>query len=292
MAEILRLEEELERYREHVGRLLTARNTELKNSKERLLREIIERKRFEENIIKRNEDLKRRIVELEAMNKELEAYSYSVSHDLRAPLRAIDGFSRVILENCNEKLDEEDKQVLNIIRANTNKMGQLIDDLLSFSRLRHQEMRMLKIEMAELARATVEELKSITQERAPQFNINELPPAHGDQAMIRQVLTNLLSNAIKFTKHKETAIIEVDGFSEKNESVYSVKDNGVGFDMQYAHSLFQVFQRLHRAEEFEGTGVGLAIVKNIIRRHNGRVWAEGSVGEGATFYFTLPRQET
>lgn len=151
---------------------------------------------------------------------------------------------------------------------------------------------MLKIEMSELAKATVEELKSITQERAPQFNINELPPAHGDQAMIRQVLTNLLSNAIKFTKHKETAIIEVDGFSEKNESVYSVKDNGVGFDMQYAYSLFQVFQRLHRAEEFEGTGVGLAIVKNIIRRHNGRVWAEGSVGEGATFYFSLPRQET
>jgi len=253
--------------------------------------DITEREQVVENIRKLNEDLKRRTVELEAANKELETYSYSVSHDLRAPLRAIDGFSRVLLEDYYEKLDEEGKRVLNIIRANTNKMGRLIDDLLSFSRLGGQEIRMSEIEMVKLTKAAFEELKSIAQERKVQFNVKALPTAHGDQAMIRQVLANFLSNAIKFTKPKEVAMIEVGSFSEKNENVYYVKDNGVGFDMQYVNKLFQVFQRLHGAEEFEGTGVGLAVVQHIIHRHGGRVWAEGKVNEGATFYFTLPRQE-
>lgn len=226
--------------------------------------------------------------QLENTNKELEAFSYSVSHDLRAPLRGIDGFSRVVLEDYAEKLDDEGRRYLNIIRSNTQKMGQLIDDLLLFSRLGRQELRASGIDMGKLAKAVSEELKLAVPERKLKFNIDALLPAQGDQAMIRQVFVNLLSNAVKFTRPKERAVIEVDGRSEGNENVYTVKDNGVGFDMQYVNKLFGVFQRLHSSEEFEGTGVGLAIVQRIIHRHGGRVWAEGKVGEGARFYFSLP----
>lgn len=229
--------------------------------------------------------------QLEDTNKELEAFSYSVSHDLRAPLRAIDGFSRVILEDYVDKLDDEGKRFLNIIRGNTQKMGQLIDDLLVFSRFGRQAIRASDIDMAKLAKAVSEEIKLAVPERKVQFTINTLSPAQGDKAMIRQVFANLLSNAIKFTRPKENAMIEVVGSNEGDENIYYVKDNGVGFDMQYVNKLFGVFQRLHSTEEFEGTGVGLAIVQRIIHRHGGRVWAEGKVNEGATFFFTLPRRE-
>ncbi len=228
-----------------------------------------------------------RTAQLETTNMELEAFSYSVSHDLRAPPRAIDGFSRVIMEDYSDKLDDEGKRILNVIRSNTRKMGQLIDDLLSFSRFGRQEIRYLDIDMDKLARTAFEEFKSIAQERKLKFNVKTLPSAKGDQAMIRQVFVNLLSNAIKFTRPKETAIIEVGGLAEGNEKIYYVRDNGVGFDMQYVNKLFNIFQRLHSTEEFEGTGVGLAIVQRIIHRHGGRVWAEGQVEKGATFYFTL-----
>jgi light-regulated signal transduction histidine kinase (bacteriophytochrome) len=168
-------------------------------------------------------------------------------------------------------------------------MGQLIDDLLSFSRLGRQDIRLSQIDMSELARAVFEELKlNNTHERTLQLNINTLPHAQGDMTMIHQVFVNLLSNAIKFTKQKEGAIIEVDGRIEENQNIYYVKDNGAGFNMQYANKLFGVFQRLHTQDEFEETGVGLALVQRIIHRHGGRVWAEGKVDEGATFYFTLP----
>jgi signal transduction histidine kinase len=236
--------------------------------------------------------VRERTAQLEAANKELEAFSYSVSHDLRAPLRAIDGFSRIILEDYVDRLDDEGKRFLNIIRGNTQKMGELIDDLLVFSRLGRQEVRASDIDMGKLAMAASEEIKLAVPERKVQFTIKTLSPAQGDKAMIRQVIANLLSNAVKFTRPKENAIIEVGGSKEGDETVYYVKDNGVGFDMQYAHKLFGVFQRLHSAEEFEGTGVGLAIVQRIIHRHGGRVWAVGKVDEGATFYFTLPRERS
>lgn len=234
--------------------------------------------------------IRQHAAQLEAANKELEAFSYSVSHDLRAPLRAIDGFSRVLLEDYIDKLDDDGKRYLNIIGSNTKKMGQLIDDLLLFSRLGRQEIRRSDINMEKLAKTVFEELKLAVPERKVQNIINTLFPAQGDQAMIRQVLVNLLSNSIKFTRPKETAVIEVDGRSEGDENIYAIKDNGVGFDMKYVNKLFGVFQRLHTSEEFEGTGVGLAIVQRIIHRHLGRVWAEGKVGEGATFYFSLPRK--
>jgi light-regulated signal transduction histidine kinase (bacteriophytochrome) len=234
--------------------------------------------------------VRERTAQLEAANKELEAFSYSVSHDLRAPLRAIDGFSRIILEDYVERLDDEGKRFLNIIRGNTQKMGELIDDLLVFSRLGRQEIRASDIDMEKLAKTASEEINLAVPGRKVQFAINKLSAAQGDKAMIRQVMANLLSNAIKFTRPKGNTTIEVGGSNEGDENVYYVRDNGVGFDMQYVHKLFGVFQRLHSSEEFEGTGVGLAIVQRIIHRHGGRVWAEGKVDEGATFYFTLPRE--
>ncbi len=239
-----------------------------------------ERKRAEKELIKRT-------TQLEAANKELEAFSYSVSHDLRAPLRAIDGFSRVILEEYTGKLDDEGKRYLKIIRDNTQKMGQLIEDLLALSRLGRKQMDVSEIDMAKLAKDVFDELKATAPERTIQLDIKTLPSAHGDQSMIRQVFVNLISNSIKFTRPKENAVIEIGGETKGNENIYYVKDNGVGFDMQYLNKLFGVFQRLHSADEFEGTGVGLALVQRIIHRHGGRVWAEGKVNEGATFYFTL-----
>ncbi len=232
---------------------------------------------------------KERTEELAALNKELEAFSYSVSHDLRSPLRAIDGFSSILLEDYSGTLDAKGKRLLNIIRTNTQKMGQLIDDLLAFARLGRQHMKLTVINMAELTKAVFDELASRSPERKLELHVKTLPPAQGDPAMIRQVFVNLLSNAIKFTRYRDPTVIEVGHRVDDRSSVYYVKDNGAGFDMQYVHKLFGVFQRLHTSEQFEGTGVGLAIVQQIIQRHGGRVWAEGKVNEGATISFTLAR---
>jgi two-component system sensor histidine kinase/response regulator len=248
----------------------------------------MERHLAEKQIRKLNLELKNSLTELKEVNNELEAFSYSVSHDLRAPLRAITGFSNILLEDYGDELDAEEKRLLDVIQSNTKKMGQLIDDLLSFSRLGRKEIKKSNVNMENLAKSIFEELRVINLERTIKLKLITLPPAQGDPALIREVFANLLTNAIKFTKNEENAIIEIGGNSNDNEIVYHVNDNGVGFDMEYANKLFGVFQRLHSDKEFEGTGVGLAIVQRIIHKHGGRVWAEGKVNGGATFYFTLP----
>ena len=232
-----------------------------------------------------------RTTELEAANKELEAFSYSVSHDLRTPLRAIDGFSRILLDDYTDKLDDEGKRLLHVVRDNTNRMGQLIDDILKFSRVGRLELGCAEIDMERQAREVFEELRPDAADDKLQLQMEAVPPARGDAAMMRQVWVNLLSNAIKFSRPREAARIKVGSLKQGDETVYFVKDNGVGFDMQYADKLFGVFQRLHAVTEFEGTGIGLAIVKRIVTRHGGRVWAEGKVDEGATIYFALPTKE-
>jgi light-regulated signal transduction histidine kinase (bacteriophytochrome) len=225
---------------------------------------------------------------LEAVNRELEAFSYSVSHDLRAPLRAISGFAQAVVEDYAPRLDDEGKRFLGLIQDNAHRMGQLIDDLLTFSRLGRQQLMESQIDMGALANGVFEELVAQVPGRKIQFVVRSLPPALGDKAMIRQVLANLLSNAIKFTRPRPEEVIEFGYVAQPNQSAYYVRDNGVGFDMQYVGKLFGVFQRLHAVTEFEGTGVGLAIIYRIVTRHGGRVWAEGEVNKGATFYFTLP----
>jgi two-component system sensor kinase len=236
------------------------------------------------------ERVRERTAQLEMMFKELEAFTYSISDDMRGPLRAIDGFSRVLMEEYPQKLDSEGKRLLNIIRSNAETMGQLIDGLLAFSHLGRQPLEQSDLPMEELAASVFEELKANVPDRDILLELQSLPPAFGDRGMVRQVLTGLIGNAFKFTRPNPHAVIEIghkEGTARQN--VYYVRDNGVGFDMQYSNKLFGVFQRLHHPDEFEGTGVGLALVQRIVLRHGGRIWAEGKVNEGATFYFSLPK---
>ena|GEM_PF-2751500 len=253
-------------------------------------RNVSAQKKAEEEIIKLNDELELKILQrtaqLEAAVKELEAFSYSVSHDLRAPLRALDGFARILLEDYSTKLDDEGKRFLNIIMINSKKMGVLIDDLLAFSRLNQQEVNVSKIDMGAMASSIYNEL--VQEKDKTEFIIRDLPETKGDTSLMRQVWRNLIGNALKFSSHNEKPIIEIGGYTDSNECIFFIKDNGVGFDMKYSGKLFGVFQRLHKDTEFEGTGVGLAIVQRIIHRHGGRIWAEGKVNEGAEFYFTLP----
>lgn len=236
------------------------------------------------------DDLRVSSAQLKAANKELEAFSYSVSHDLRAPLRAIDGFARILLEDHAERLDKEGSRVLNVIGKNVQKMGQLIDDLLAFSRLDRKKIKTSHVDMNQLTKELIEELKADLGERMVNFNIKPLPDSIGDRAMLREVLLNLISNALKFTGKKNPAKIEIHGNIEADENVYYIRDNGAGFNMKYAGKLFKVFQRLHSSTEFKGTGIGLALSRRIIKKHGGRMWAKGAVNKGATFYFSLPKK--
>lgn len=225
--------------------------------------------------------------QLVAANKELEAFSYSVSHDLRAPLRAVDGFSQAVLEDFGEQLPEEGRRNLRTIRQGAQRMGELIDDLLTFARLNRQELNGRMIETNQLVRSILDELGSPWSDRKVELKLGDLPGCLGDPSLLKQVWINLLSNALKYTGKRERAIIEIGCVQQEGRSTYFVRDNGTGFDMKYHHKLFGVFQRLHRAEDYEGTGVGLAIVQRIIHRHGGRIWAEAAEDRGATFYFTL-----
>ena len=250
-----------------------------------------ERRRAEEDR-RIKAELERRVAErtaqLEGANKELESFSYSVSHDLRSPLRAIDGFSRMLEEDYGGKLDDEGRRLFKVIRDSSRKMGRLIDDLLEFSRLGRKSLSTGQIDMKRLVAEVLEELQVAGGQR-PRLVLGALPPAHGDTTLVKQAWVNLLANAIKFSARREQPVIEVSGREDGAESVYCVKDNGAGFDMRYYDKLFDVFQRLHGDEEFSGSGVGLAIVRRVVTRHGGRVWAEGKVNEGATFYFALPK---
>lgn len=225
--------------------------------------------------------------ELKNSNKELEAFSYSISHDLRAPLRALNGYAEMLKEDYTSKLDEEANRIINNISQNAMQMGILIDDLLSFSHLGRKDLQKTVVDMNELVKVIVNEINQITDNR-PQVKIAHLPNVLADYGLLRQVLFNLISNAFKYSSKKENPVIEIFSEEKDAEIIFSVKDNGAGFDMKYVDKLFGVFQRLHLKEEFDGTGVGLAIVNRIITKHNGRIWAEAQVNQGAVFHFTLP----
>jgi len=252
--------------------------------------DITERKLAERAIRELNAALEERAAQLERTNKELESFSYSVSHDLRSPLRAIDGFARMLVEDHGERLDQDGRRLLDVICTSSREMGLLIDGLLAFARLGRKEIEGVDIDMTALAREVADEvMRGRTDDAAAQdLLIHAMPGAPGDRLLLRQVWMNLISNAVKFTARAEAPHIEAGGYREGSEHVYFVKDNGAGFDMAYYDKLFGVFQRLHRADDFPGTGIGLAIVQRVVTRHGGRVWAQGAVNAGAQFFFTLP----
>ncbi len=247
-----------------------------------------ERKLAQDQVSDLNRALEARVAELGAVNGELESFCYSVSHDLRAPLRAIDGFSRILAKDFESRLPTDAIEFLNDIRANTRQMGRLIDDLLGFSRLSRQPLKKVMVDPARLVAECIKEVSLHAPAPAREFRVGKLPACQADPALLKQVWLNLISNAVKYSEKGAAPLIEIGSrVAPDGPTVYFVKDNGVGFDMKYVHKLFGVFQRLHRSEEYPGTGVGLAIVQRIIHRHGGRVWAEAQPGQGATFYFTL-----
>ncbi|MDD8027582.1 MAG: ATP-binding protein, partial [Acidobacteriota bacterium] len=264
--------------------LLNARQIQRAWGKERVIllaiEDITERKEIEAGLEKTRK-------ELETANKELEAFTYSVSHDLRAPLRAVLGFSRILVDEHASQLLPEVQRYLNLVLSNTLQMARLVDDLLSFSRFSRQAMAKGRVDPAALVREALDLLGSEQSGRSIQMTVGDLPACLGDRGLLKQVFVNLISNALKFTRQRDPAVIEIGSQRKDGETVYYIRDNGTGFDMRYVGKLFGVFQRLHAAEAYEGTGVGLAIVQRIIYRHGGRVWAEGELDKGATFFFTL-----
>lgn len=257
------------------------------------VRPVIERALTVRRLRTANAELERRVRErseaLEMANRELEAFSYSVSHDLRAPLRMISGYAEILLSDHLAQLPEAAQRLLLNVRAGGQRMERLIEDLLAFSRFGRQPLSRQRLRLGELAREVLGDLHAQHGNRQIDVRIEAIPECSGDAGLLRQVLVNLLSNAFKFTRHRDMAVIEVGGREDGESVVCFVRDNGAGFDMKYASKLFGVFQRLHRSDEFEGTGIGLSIVQRIIQRHGGRVWAEAQPDAGATFFFSLPR---
>jgi PAS domain S-box-containing protein len=280
-------EETLRQYQEHLEDLVEARTAELNER----VTEVERLNKALTNLLEDFQAANRRLEEtrdeLKNTNKELESFAYSVSHDLRAPLRAMDGFSRILIEDYAPELSPEAKRYLRLVRENAGQMGQLIDDLLTFSRLSRRALEKREVTPRSLVEQALEDLHEEQKTRQIEITIGNLPPCQADPRLLKQVWINLLSNALKYTRDREIAQIEIGSQKKDAEIVYFVKDNGVGFDMQYADKLFGVFQRLHRAEDYEGTGVGLAIVQRIVHRHGGRVWAEAEMDQGAAFYFTI-----
>jgi signal transduction histidine kinase len=262
----------------------------LRETRDYLQAEVEQRRHREEEIRKLNQELARRAGELEASNKELESFAYSVSHDLRAPLRHVAGFSELLQKHAAASLDDKSNRYIRTILESATRMGNLIDDLLAFSRIGRAETKKTVVDLDPLVKEAVAEIGQETKGRDIAWTIGALPVCYGDRSMLRLVVLNLVTNAVKFTRMRSRAEIEI-GFADGNEDDVEVfvKDNGAGFDMQYVGKLFGVFQRLHLSEEFEGTGIGLATVQRIIHRHGGKVRAEGAVDRGATFYFSLPK---
>jgi two-component system, sensor histidine kinase and response regulator len=270
---------------------VAVRTTELARANERLQTELAERKRAEDQVKELNQDLERRVAERTAQlgiaNKDLEAFSYSVSHDLRAPLRHIDGFARILLEDHSLELTPDAQRHLNYIREGTQKMGRMIGDLLNLARLDRRSMAFETTSLSSLVDGVVHELKAETVEQEIEWRVGSLSTVQCDPGLLRQVFANLLSNAVKYTRPRERAVIEIGESTIEGQTVFFVRDNGAGFDPRYADKLFGAFQRLHTDQEFEGTGIGLATVEHIIRKHGGRVWAEAETNKGATFHFSL-----
>ncbi|WGQ09214.1 ATP-binding protein [Pedobacter gandavensis] len=270
---------------------LAFQNEEKEKRAEELIIANRELKNAEDEVRQLNDELEQKVAErtaqLESVNKELESFSYSVSHDLRAPIRAINGYTKILVEDYEAVIDEDGVKILQSIINNSKKMGELIDDLLAFSKLGRKQVTVSTVDMLDLVDQVKEEVLLEQHKNLPEFNIAKLPNAIADKSLIKQVWINLISNAIKYSRHKEKTTIEIGSYQEDDHIVYFVKDGGAGFDMQYYDKLFGVFQRLHSQEEFEGTGIGLAIVHRIVQRHQGKVWAESTLNEGSCFYFSL-----
>jgi light-regulated signal transduction histidine kinase (bacteriophytochrome) len=252
--------------------------------------DITGRKEAEARIQQLNNQLERHVFELEAANKELETFSYTVSHDLKTPLVGIEGFSHILMERYSSSLDAKGQHYLSLVHGTARHMQELIGDLLSFFRLGRKDMEYSVVALGPIVQEVYEELRAIHTDRSIRLNLKRLPDAYGDEAMLRQVLFNLLENSVKFSTSEPVTAIEVGGWAEQDTNVYYVRDNGIGFPMEQADKIFKIFERLHSSDEFEGTGIGLAIVQRIIQRHGGKVWAEGKPKEGAVFYFSTVRK--